>query len=83
MTIYNRYILSILSLLLFTTVALITLGYHSLQMFYTIYIIETFIITELYVYFSSEARRYLTWVGAILFAGFLVVLSLEVARISF
>ena len=81
MTIYNRYILSLLCLLLVTTVVLIAVGYSAIETYYTIYITEAFIITELFVYFSKEARRWLTWVGAVLFAGFLLVLSVEVIRI--
>ena len=81
MTIYNRYILSMLFFLLITTVVMIAVGYSAIETYYTIYITEAFNITELFVYFSNEARRRLTWVGAVLFVGFLLVLSLEVIRI--
>jgi len=79
--IYNTYILIIAILLLLTTVILVALGQNSLDIFYTIYIIEALIVTELYVYFNTKARRGLNLVSAILFGGFLFIVSLEVIRI--
>ena len=81
MKIYNTYILIIAILLLLTTVILVALGQNSLDIFYTIYIIEALIVTELYVYFNTKARRGLNLVSAILFGGFLFIVSLEVIRI--
>ena len=80
MKIYNNYILTVALLLLVTTVILITMGQNSLDVYYTIYILEAFIITELYVYFNVKARRGLTLVGTILFGGFMFVLCLQVIR---
>jgi len=79
--VYNRYILTIASLLLLTTVILVALGQNSLVIYYTSYIVEALIVTELYVYFNAKARRGLALVNTILFAGFLVVLGLQVIRI--
>ena len=81
MKIYNSYILIIAILLLLTTVILVALGQNSLDIFYTIYIIEALIVTELYVYFNTKARRGLNLVSAILFGGFLFIVSLEVIKI--
>ena len=81
MKIYNSYILIIAFLLLLTTVILVATGQNSLDIFYTIYIIEALIVTELYVYFNTKARRGLNLVSAILFGGFLFIVSLEVTRI--
>ena len=81
MKIYNSYILTIAFLLLLTTVILVALGQNSLDIFYTIYIIEALIVTELYVYFNTKARRGLNLVSAILFGGFLFIVSLEVIKI--
>lgn len=81
MKIYNSYILIIAFLLLLTTVILVALGQNSLDIFYIIYIIEALIVTELYVYFNTKARRGLNLVSAILFGGFLFIVSLEVIRI--
>ena len=68
-------------LLLLTTVILVAMGQNALNLYYTIYIIEALIVTELYVYFNAKARRGLNLVSAILFGGFLFVVSLQVIRI--
>jgi hypothetical protein len=79
--IYNSYILTIAILLLLTTVILVALGQNSLDIYYPIYIIEALAVTELYVYFSAKARRGLNMVSAILFGGFLFIVSLQVIKI--
>ncbi len=81
MKIYNSYILIIAFLLLLTTVILVAIRQNSLDVYYTIYIIEALIVTELYVYFNAKARRGLNFVSAILFAGFLFIVSLQVVKI--
>lgn len=81
MKIYNSYILIIAVLLLLTTVILVATGQNSLDIYYTVYIIEALIVTELYVYLNAKARRGLTMVSTILFGGFLVVVSLQVIKI--
>jgi hypothetical protein len=79
--IYNSYILIIAVLLLLTTVILVAMGQNSLDIYYSVYIIEALIVTELYVYFNAKARRGLTMVSTILFGGFLVIVSLQVIKI--
>ncbi len=81
MKIYNNYILIIAVLLLLTTVILVATEQNSLGIYYTVYIIEALIVTELYVYFNAKARRGLNLVSAILFGGFLVILSLKIIEI--
>ncbi len=81
MKIYNSYILIIAILLLLTTVILVAIGQNSLDIYYTIYIIEALVVTELYVYFNAKARRGLNFVSAILFGGFLVIVSLQIINI--
>ena len=81
MKIYNRYILTVALLLLLTTVILIATGQNSLDIYYTIYVIEALIVTELYVYFNSKARRGLTLVSTMLFGGFAIALCLQVLKI--
>ena len=81
MKIYNSYILIIAILLLLTTVILVAMGQNALDVYYSIYIIEALIVTELYVYFNAKARRGLNLVSAILFGGFLFIVSLEVIKI--
>ncbi len=81
MKIYNSYILIVAVLLLLTTVILVAMGQNSLDIYYTVYIIEALIVTELYVYLNAKARRGLTMVSIILFGGFLVIVSLQVVKI--
>jgi hypothetical protein len=81
MKLYNSYILIVAGLLLLTTVILTAIGQAALDVYYTIYILEALVVTELYVYFNPKARRGLSLVSAILFGGFLFVVSLEVIRI--
>ncbi|HJX13601.1 MAG TPA: hypothetical protein VJ377_08775 [Dehalococcoidales bacterium] len=81
MRLYNRYILTVSVCLLLTAVTLIALGGNSLDVYYIVFIVEALIITELYAYFSGRARRGLNYAGAILFAGFIVVLGLQIINI--
>ncbi len=81
MKIYNNYILIVAVLLLLTTVILVAMGQNSLDIYYTVYVIEALIVTELYVYFNAKARRGLNLISTILFGGFLVIVSLQVIRI--
>ena len=81
MRLYNRYILTIVLLLLLTTIILIATGQNSLDVYYTIYVIEALIITELYVYFNNKARRGLTLVSTMLFGGFIIAFGLQVLQI--
>ena len=81
MKIYNSYILVIASLLLLTTVILVALGVNSLDIYFAVYVVEALIVTELYAYFNVKARRGLNLVSAILFGGFLLIVSLQVIKI--
>ena len=81
MKIYNSYILIVAALLLLTTVILAAMGQEALDVYYTIYIIEALVVTELYVFLNPKARRGLSLISAILFSGFLFVVSLEVFKI--
>jgi len=81
MKIYNSYIITITTLLLLTTVILAALGQRHLESFYTAYIIEAIVVTEIYVHFSSRARRGLNMANSLLFIGFLFILSLQIIKI--
>ena len=81
MKIYNNYIILVASLLLLTTVILTACGVNSLDIYYTLYVLEALITTELYVYFNTRARRGLTVVSTVLFAGFLVIVASTVLNI--
>ena len=81
MKIYNDYILIVAIALLLTTIILVAAGQNSLDVYYSMYIIEALIVTELYVYFNAKARRGLNLVSSLLFGGFLVIVSLQVIKI--
>ncbi len=81
MKIYNSYILTVALSLLLTTIALIASGQKSLDLYYTVYIIEALVITELYVHFNTRARRGLTLVSVVLFIGFTFIMGSLVMRI--
>ncbi|MFC1870229.1 hypothetical protein ACFLYE_03055 [Chloroflexota bacterium] len=63
-----------------TTVVLVALEQNSLGIYYTVYIIEALIVTELYVYFNAKARRRLNLVSAILSGGFLIIVFLQAIK---
>jgi len=78
---YNIYILSIALTLLLTTVMLTASGQDSLSIYYTIYLAEALIITELFVFFNAKARRGLNLVCSVLLVGFMFVLGLQIIKI--
>jgi hypothetical protein len=81
MRMYNHYVLTVALSLLLTTVILTAAGQNSLDIYYTIYVIEAFIVTELYAYFNNKARRGLTLVSTMLFGGFVIVLCFQALKI--
>jgi len=78
--IYNRYFVTVAIVLLSTTVILIAAGQTSLDIFYSIFVIEALIVTELFVYFNKKSRRVLNIVGVMLFGGFGIVLCIQVLK---
>ena len=81
MRLYNRYVLTVAIFLLLTTVILIATGQNSLDIYFTVYVIEALVITELYIYINKKARRGLAFVSSILFGGFAIALCLQIVRI--
>ena len=81
MKIYNAYIITVSFSLLLTTVILVALGLTAIETYYTIYVAEALVITELYAYFNDKARRGLTFTSIILFAGFLLAVCLQTIKI--
>lgn len=80
MKIYNSYIITVASLLLLTTVILVAFSVTLLEIYYVLYVVEALVITELYVYFSPNARRGLNTIGFMLFFGFVVIVSAETIK---
>ena len=81
MRIYNNYILTVALLLLVTTPILLAMGQNSLEVFYTAFIIEALVVTELYVYLSSKVRRQLNLVSVILFGNFSLIVLANIVKI--
>ena len=81
MRIFNSYLLVVATLLLLTAVILIALEQDDLAVYFALFTIEALVVTELYVHLSTRARRGLNLVAVVLFAGFLGIVGLQVARI--
>jgi hypothetical protein len=79
--IYNRYVITVSLFLLLTTIILIATGQNSIDLYFTVYVIEALAITELYVHINNKARRGLTYVSTILFGGFAIALCLQILKI--
>ena len=80
MKIYSRYIITVAVVLLATTVLLVAAGQTSLDIYYSLYVIEALVVTELFVYFNKKSRRVLNIVGIMLFGGFGIVLCIQVLK---
>ena len=81
MRIYNNYILTVALLLLVTTPILVAMGQSSLEVFYTVFIIEALVVTELYVYLSGKVRRQLNLVSVILFGNFSLIVLANIVKL--
>ena len=68
-------------LFMLTTVILSVVSNSSLDLYWTIYIIEALVLTELYVYLNPKARRGLNRVSYVLFAGFMLIVAQNVTGI--
>lgn len=83
MKIYDYYIVILASLLLITTVIMAALGETRLDLYFTIYLIETLVVNELFVYLNPKAKRSLNAVNYVLFTGFLFLVAAEVIEILY
>lgn len=81
MRIYNNYILTVALLLLVTTPILVAMGQNSLEVFYTVFVIEALVVTELYVYLSGKVRRQLNLVSVILFGNFSLIVLANIVKL--
>jgi len=79
--IYNRYVITVSTFLLLSTVVLTALSVTEIDVFYTTYVLEALVITELFSHFSSRARHSLSRVGIILSAGFMLALAIQIIKI--
>lgn len=80
MKIYNQYIVTVAITLLITTVILAAVGQNSVEVYYSFYVIEALIITELFIYFNRKLRRSLSIVSTALFTGFILILGFQIFK---
>lgn len=80
---YSRYILSLASLLSLTTVILSISGRAPLSLYFSLYLLETLLITLFFAYLDPRARKALERVGVILFALFAVMVIIQALEIIF
>ena len=81
MRVYNTYILSLVLAASVINIFLAFLGQKDIQVYFVINIITYLVITLLHVYLNPRARQALNAIGAVLFAGFMVIVSLKVIDI--
>ena len=78
MRIYNKYIVSLVLVSCLINTLLAFFGQNDLEIYFVINVIAYLVITLLYVYFNPRARRALNTIGIVLFAGFMVIVVIEV-----
>ena len=81
MRIYNKYIVSLALVSGLINTSLAFLGQNDLGIYFIINVLAYLVITLLYAYLNPRARRALNTVGVVLFAGFMVIVSLKVVQI--
>lgn len=81
MRIYNNYIVSLVLASCSINILLASLGQNDLGLYFIINIPVYLAITLLYAYLNPRAKRALNTIGIVLFAGFIVVVSLKVVGI--
>lgn len=81
MRIYNKYIVSLVLVSCLINTLLAFFGQDDLEIYFTINIIVYLVITLLYVYFNPRARRALSTITTVLFAGFMVIVVFKVMEI--
>jgi hypothetical protein len=79
--IFNKYIISLALTSCLINIILAFSGQNNLEIYFIINILAYLIITLLYVYLNPRARKALNTIGIVLFAGFMVIVSLKVIEI--
>jgi hypothetical protein len=80
MRIYNRLILFLAIAMGCITVILAFLGQKDISIYFIADAIAYLLITLLYVYLNPGARKSLTALSAVIFAGFLVIVAMKVVE---
>ncbi len=81
MRIYNRYFLFLATAFTLSTTLLAAFGQDKLDAYFTVFVIEYLVVTLLFVYLDSQARRLLDGLGYALFGGFFVIVLFKVVEI--
>jgi TRAP-type C4-dicarboxylate transport system permease small subunit len=79
--IYNNYIISLTLAAGVVNALLAFFGQPDLSIYFIVNIVAYLAITLLYVYLNPRARRALSTIAAVFFAGFLVVVAIKVVAI--
>ena len=81
MSITDRYVVVLAAMLLGTSVVFAWTGETRLNLFVSVYIIETLAVNQVFVWLSERARSALRVVERILVGCFAVVVATEIVRI--
>ena len=81
MRIYNKYVVSLALASGLINTILAILGQNDLGIYFTVNALAYLVITLLYAYLNPRARKALNTVGIVLFAGFVVIVSLKAVEI--
>ncbi len=81
MKLYNSFIAVLAAVFSGITVIMAAFGVEQLDAYFTAYTLALLILTTLYVSFSPRARRALSTVGLVAFAGFMVIVAIEIVEI--
>jgi len=80
-TIYNRYILIMALVFSITSVIFAIADVASLGLCLSIYVIESLVLTQLFIYLNPKAKQNLNRVNVVLFGLFLMLVAVEIAGI--
>ena len=78
---YNKYIVTLVLAASIINTLLAFLGQNDLQVYFILNVITYLVITLLFAYLNPRARMALNTIGAVLFSGFMVMVSLKVIDI--
>jgi len=78
--IYNRYIIWLTLIFMLSTVIL-SVSQQSLDVYFSVYLIECLAITLLFSHLNLRAREGVNRVGYVLFCGFMVLVAAKVVEI--
>jgi len=81
--IYNQYIITLTLVSGLINISLAFFGQNSLDIYFSINIIAFLVITLVHIFLNPRARKALNTIGAVLFVGFVVVVSLKVIEILY